>query len=341
MRRRLSAAKAILPLLGIRVPRELQLPSTSDTGDREATQRAVTENAGRELTVLALAALTTKSNKQVIHDTVKLLLDDEHYVRMAAATVLAHLVPDDAATVTLIVKLIEGVSAEEKKKQDAHKIKEKEAQLARQRGVPRGGQGAGHAPPKASDSSPQTEAAGRQWIVIMASVYALKLLVGPGPGRQQLISEMKRLFPHYDSTVRQAVAQVMVGLGIDDWERTKTAQDVEQVALSFLSHDFWGARELALQVIGELAEGTQRYKDAPEHDENVLKRTHESRGKLVESLSDKSWPVRILLYVCMHACIICVSARARVRASLRTIDRSIHVPNYLSMYRCVMKPCWR
>ena len=313
MRRRLSAAKAILPLLGIRVPRELQLPSTSETGDREATQRDVTENAGRELTVLVLAALTTKSNKQVIHDTVKLLLDDEHYVRMAAATVLAHVVPDDAATVTLIVKLIEGMSVEEKKKQDARKEKEKEAQLARQRGVPRGGQGAGQGPPKSSDSSPET---GRQWIVIMASVYALKLLVGDGPGRQQLISEMKRLFPHYDATVRQAVAQVMVGLGIDDWERTKTAQDVEQVALSFLSHDFWGARELALQVIGQLAEGTQRYRDAPEHDESVLKRTHVSRGKLVESLSDKSWPVRILLDVSMHACIICVSARVLVRETL-------------------------
>ena len=313
MRRRLSAAKAILPLLGIRVPRELQLPSTSETGDREATQRDVTENAGRELTVLVLAALTTKSNKQVIHDTVKLLLDDEHYVRMAAATVLAHVVPDDAATVTLIVKLIEGMSVEEKKKQDARKEKEKEAQLARQRGVPRGGQGAGQGPSESSDSSPQT---GRQWIVIMASVYALKLLVGPGAGRQQLISEMKRLFPHYDATVRQAVAQVMVGLGIDDWERTKTAQDVEQVALSFLSHDFWGARELALQVIGQLAEGTQRYRDAPEHDESILKRTHVSRGKLVESLSDESWPVRILLDVSMHACIICVSARVLVRERL-------------------------
>ena len=53
---------------------------------------------------------------QVIHDTVKLLGDDDHFVRLAAARVLAHIAPDDAAVVTMIIKFIEGVSAEERKK---------------------------------------------------------------------------------------------------------------------------------------------------------------------------------------------------------------------------------
>ena len=73
LRRRLSAAKNILPLLGMQVPPEMLLPSPAagisvphEAGQTDEKLPAKTVNHGRELSVLVLAALTSQGNKQVV-----------------------------------------------------------------------------------------------------------------------------------------------------------------------------------------------------------------------------------------------------------------------------------
>jgi len=279
-RRRLSAAKSILPPLSKEIPPEwcavskdqtVPVSAKSTDAQKESPPPAVRGNEGRELAVLVLAALASQGNKQVIHDTVKWLEDDDHYVRLAAAKVLGQIAPDDPNVVTLIVKVIEGVSAEEKKRQARAQAQQQAKGNRTQRGTAQ----------KTSAEQPQSAAEKeREWIKIMAGVYALQMVVGDGPGRQQLLKEFVRLFSHYDSTVRHAVVAIANAIFLEadgkDTDVTRGISDAIRAALPLLKHEEWGAREVALQMIGSLAQGYEK----------------EWLEPILECLSDNSWPVR-------------------------------------------------
>ena len=294
IRRRLSAAKSILPSLGMQVPPEMLLPSPAPVAapqnDEQASecQPAKPMNLGRELSVLVLAALTSQGNKQVMHDTIRLLGDDDHFVRLAAARVLAHVAPDDAAVVTLILKFIEGVSAEERKKMLARQAASIQGLRPRNSSKMMGGSSRNlpaqqkHMNTIAQQDGEQAEEPaekGRDCLQLLAGVYALQLVVGRGPGRDQLLKEVPRLFSHYDAAVRQAVVETMqVTCGSSqsvDGDCEGTRQAI-RVTLPMLESACWEAREVALQVIAGLAGGTEKECVAP----------------LVATLSDDSWIVR-------------------------------------------------
>jgi hypothetical protein len=276
-RRRLSAAKSILPALKKEIPAEWcpvandqTEPASANSVDAQ-TEKSPLErqgNEGRELAVLLLAPLTSPGNKQVIHDTVKLLTDDDHFVRLAAAKVLGQIAPDDPNAVTLIVNAIEGVSAQDKKKQARAQ--------AQQQGTGRNLRGTAQ---KTSPEQPQEEKE-RNWIKIMAGVYALQMVVGDGAGRQQLLKEIVRLYPHDVSTVRHAVVAITNATRLEaDVKGTDVARwgsDAIRATLPLLKHEAWGAREVALQVIASLAQGYEKEWVEP----------------ILECLSDSSWSVR-------------------------------------------------
>jgi hypothetical protein len=278
-RRRLSVAKSILPALKKEIPSEWcpvsndqTKPASAKSIDAQAGKSSLERhgNEGRELAVLLLAPLTSPGNKQVIHDTVKLLTDDDHFVRLAAAKVLGQIAPDDPNAVTLIVNAIEGVSAQDKKKQ-ARALAQ-----AQQQGTGRNLRGTAQKP---STEQPQEEKE-RNWIKIMAGVYALQMVVGDGAGRQQLLKEIVRLYPHDDSTVRHAVVAITNATRLEvDVKGTDVARwvsDAIRATLPLLKHEAWGAREVALQVITSLAQGYEKEWVEP----------------ILECLSDSSWPVR-------------------------------------------------
>ena len=300
IRRRLSAAKSILPSLGMQVPPEMLLPSPAPVAapqnDEQASecQPAKPMNLGRELFVLVLAALTSQGNKQVMHDTIKLLGDDDHFVRLAAARVLAHVAPDDAAVVTLILKFIEGVSAEERKKMLARQAASIQGLRPRNSSKMMGGSSRNlpaqqkhmnamaqqdMAPQQDGEQAEEPAEKGRECLQLLAGVYALQLVVGRGPGRDQLLKEVPRLFSHYDAAVRQAVVetmQVTCGSSQNVDGNREGARQAIRITLPMLESTCWEAREVALQVIAGLAVGTEKECVAP----------------LVATLSDGSWIVR-------------------------------------------------
>ena len=228
--------------------------------------------------------LTSPGNKQVIYDTVKLLADEQHYVRLAAAQVLAHLAPDDPATVTLIIKFVEGVSAAEEKKKQA--ARSKTTTSARRTNTSRNtsrGQ-TKQVNTAVPEKTEEPEEPGREWIGIMAGVHALQLLVGDGAGREQLLKELPRLFVHHDITVRQTVVEIMHGMCAHGKGRGLAARrQVMLAAAPFLHDESSGAREVALQVIAGVAEGGQNVMD-PVAKEYVV--------PVLACMSDTSWAVR-------------------------------------------------
>ena len=269
-RRRLSAAKSILPQLAKAVPTALLLPSSAaavsprEKGGDEDASPAPPPHKGRELSVLLLLALASQGNKQVIHDTVKLLTDEDHYVRLAAAKVLGKLAPDYPATVTLVLKLIEGASEQEKKTQTQNAQSTK-TQQATQKGR---NQAKIPAQQVKVPLTNEPEKKGRQWKDLMGLVYAVQLIVQDGPSRNQMLKEIVRLCAHSDGSVRQAVVEIMLA--------TPGAEPVIKTMLPFLKSEIWGAREVAVQVIGGVLEKGQYQHCAP----------------LSSCLLDTSWTVR-------------------------------------------------
>jgi hypothetical protein len=284
IRRRLSAAERILPLLGKLVPPEFRPPQVSQQEKGKEDQAAhdlSPANCGRELSVLIVAPLTTPGNKQVSNDMVKLLSDDDHFVRLAAAKVLAHLAPDDQTMVSRIIKLIEGVSVEEKKKaaldQQARTERAKgRGSSPRSRNQPREQKQPVQEQNRTLTEQSETEEKGREWIKIMPAVFALQLLVGNGPGLANLLEEVGRLLPHYDAAVRRAAVELLYSICVHSEDKEQVTRKVIQVAMpSLKSQESWEAREAALHVISGLAEGSK-----------------ECIAPVLACLMDTSWRVR-------------------------------------------------
>jgi len=131
------------------------------------------------------------------------------------------------------------------------------------------------------EQSEEPSEKGRECLPLLAGVYALQLLVGQGPGRDQLLKELPRLFPHYDAAVRQAVVETMqiTCLYGHDTALGKDSEGVRlalRVALPLLKAESWEAREVALQVVAGSAEASEKECIAP----------------LVAALADSSWIVR-------------------------------------------------
>jgi len=268
-RRRFSAAQSIPPQLGKAMPTALLLPSSAAVSPREKrgdedALPAPPPRKGRELSVLILLALASQGNKQVIHDTVKLLTDEDHYVRLAAAKVLGKLAPDYPATVTLVLKLIEGAPEQEKKTQTQNAPSTKTQQATQKER----NQAKMPAQQVKVPLANEPEKKGRQWKDLMGLVYAVQLIVQDGPARNQMLKEIVRLCAHSDGSVRQAVVEIM--------QTTPGAEDVIKTVLPLLKSEIWGAREVAVQVIGGVLEKGQYQHCAP----------------LFSCLSDTSWTVR-------------------------------------------------